>query len=168
MFADDVKIAFPISCLVNCNQLQSDITKLLEWSNLWELHFNEKKCRVMHFHFRKVFEYNYYLNNHVLTVDTTHQDLGIVLSVNLMWVPHFKLILSRAYKVLGLLCRVFSTFNVLNPSAFFISPLLDLTYFTVLLCGVLTFYPTFGPLKLCKEELPNSLFVTAHLTIRNV
>ena len=109
LFADDVKIAFPISCLVNCNQLQGDITKLLEWSNLWGLHFNEKKCRVMHFHFRKVFEYNYYLNNHVLTVDTTHKDIGIFLSVNLMWVPHFKLIISRAYKVLGLLCRVFST-----------------------------------------------------------
>ena len=63
LFADDVKIAFPISCLDNCNQLQGDITKLLEWSNLWKLHFNEEKCRVMDFHFRKVFEYNYYLNN---------------------------------------------------------------------------------------------------------
>ena len=39
LFADDVKIAFPISCLDNCNQLQGDITKLLEWSNIWELHF---------------------------------------------------------------------------------------------------------------------------------
>ena len=116
----------------------------------------------------KVFEYNYYLNNHVLTVDNTHKDIGIVFSVNLMWGPHFKLILSRAYKVLGLLRRVFPPFNVLNPSAFFISPLLDLTYFIVLLCGILIFYSTFGPLKLCKEELPNLLFVTAHLTIRNV
>ena len=45
----------------------------------------------------------------MLTVDTTHKDLGIVFSVNFMWGPHFKLILSRAYKVLGLLRRVFST-----------------------------------------------------------
>ena len=89
LFADDVKIAYPISCLDNCNQLQGDITKLFEWSNLWELHFNEKKCRIMHFHFRKVFEYNYSLNNHVLTVDTTHKDLGIVFSANLMRGPHF-------------------------------------------------------------------------------
>ena len=70
LFADDVKIAFPISCLDNSNQLQGDITNIFEWSNLWELHFNEKKCRIMHFHFRKkcrvmhfhfqkVFEYNY-------------------------------------------------------------------------------------------------------------
>ena len=63
LFADDVKIAFPISCLDNCNQLQGDITKLLEWSNLWELHFIEKKCRVMHLHFRKVFEYNYRISS---------------------------------------------------------------------------------------------------------
>ena len=89
LFADDVKIAYPISCLDNCNQLQGDITKLLEWSNLWELHFNEKKCRIMHFHFRKVFECNYSLNNHVLTVDTTHKDLGIFFSANRMRGPHF-------------------------------------------------------------------------------
>ena len=104
-----VKIAYPVSCVDKCNQLQGDITKLLEWNNLCELKFNEKKCRVMHFHFRKVFEYNYYLNNHVLTVDTTHKGLGIVFSANLMWGPHFKFTLSRAYKVLGLLRRVFST-----------------------------------------------------------
>ena len=106
MFADDVKFAFPISCLDNCNQLQGDITKLLEWSNLWKLHFNEKKCRIMNFHFRKVFEYNYYLN--VLTVDT-NKNLGIVFSANLMWGPHFKLILSRAYNVQGLLHSFFLT-----------------------------------------------------------
>ena len=107
MFADGVKIAFPISCLDNCNQLQGDITKLLEWSNLWELQFNEKKCRVMHFHFRKVLYLSITIT-HVLTVDTTHKDLGIVFSANLMWGPHFKLVLSRAYKVLGLLRRFFS------------------------------------------------------------
>ena len=44
----------------------------------------------------------------MLTVDTTHKNLGIEFSANLMWDPHFKLILSRAYKVLGLLQRVFS------------------------------------------------------------
>ena len=37
-----------LSCLDNCNQLQGDIAKLLEWSNHWELHLNEKKCNVMH------------------------------------------------------------------------------------------------------------------------
>ena len=45
----------------------------------------------------------------MLIVDTTHKDLGIVFSANIMWGPHFKLILSRAYKVLGLLHRLFST-----------------------------------------------------------
>ena len=78
LFAGDVKITFPISCLDNCNQLQGDITKLLEWSNLWELQFNEKKCCVMHFHFRKVFSITITLVIMCLTVDTTHKDLGIV------------------------------------------------------------------------------------------
>ena len=44
----------------------------------------------------------------VLTVDYSQRS-RYRFSANLMWGPHFKLILSRAYKVLGLLRRVFST-----------------------------------------------------------
>ena len=157
MFADDVKIAFPIYCLDNCNQLQGDITKLLEWSNLLELNFNEKKCRVMHFHFRKVFEYNTtHLNNHVLTVDNTHKDLGIIFSVNLMWGPHFKLILSIAYKVLGLLRGgVFPTIQCAQSKR--------ILYFTIVRPHLLYCSSLWHPHLLSDIRS----LETAHLTIRN-
>ena len=44
-FSDDVKIVLPVSCLDNCNQLQDDIAKLLEWSNLGELYLKGKVSR---------------------------------------------------------------------------------------------------------------------------
>ncbi len=33
--------------------LQGDIDELVEWSNDWQMLFNEKKCKIMHFEKRK-------------------------------------------------------------------------------------------------------------------
>ena len=40
LFADDTKIYRAIQCRKDHLQLQSDIDKLLEWSNMWQLKFN--------------------------------------------------------------------------------------------------------------------------------
>ena len=88
----------------------------------------------------------------MITIDTTHKDLEIVFSENLMWDHHFLLILTRLWECYYM--QVSPTFNVFNSSVFFTSILLDLTCSTVPFCGVLNFSVTLDPLKLCKEELP--------------
>ena len=107
-FADDVKCTLPVSGFDDCTQLQRDTARLLEWSHLWELPFNEKKC--ISTSRKYVCVTISYLNNLMLTVVNT-SDLGVVFSENLKWGPHYKMIVSRAYKILGLLHRVFSTIS---------------------------------------------------------
>ena len=41
LFADDTKCLFPISALLDCQLLQSDLDKLSNWSSEWKLLFNE-------------------------------------------------------------------------------------------------------------------------------
>ena len=47
MFADDTKIYRQITSREDALLLQSDINKLHEWSKIWQLHFNHKKCHVL-------------------------------------------------------------------------------------------------------------------------
>lgn len=58
---------------------------------------------------------NYHLNNKQISSNDKEKDLGLVVSANLNWQSHYQLISSKAYKVLGLLRRVFS--NSISVSA---------------------------------------------------
>ena len=90
----------------------------------------------------------------MITIDTTHKDLEIVFSENLMWDHHFLLILTRLWECYYM--QVFSNIQCVQFKCilYLKTILLDLTCSTVPFCGVLNFSVTFDPLKLCKEELP--------------
>ena len=43
-FADDAKLLRKIRNHKDCKKLQNDINKIYEWSKIWEMEFNAKKC----------------------------------------------------------------------------------------------------------------------------
>ena len=47
-FADDTKITASISSVEEQHILQTDLTRLMEWSEEWQMKFNVNKCKVMH------------------------------------------------------------------------------------------------------------------------
>ena len=47
-------------------------------------------------------------DNTILHTDS-HKDLGLVLSEDLSWNKHYTFIIARAYKILGLIRRTFSS-----------------------------------------------------------
>ncbi|CAI8031831.1 hypothetical protein GBAR_LOCUS18039 [Geodia barretti] len=51
--------------------------------------------------------FHYHLNGKQISSKTAQKDLGLLVSADLTWRSHYQLISSRAYKMLGLLRRVF-------------------------------------------------------------
>ena len=101
-----------IRSLSDCISLQHDLTSLSNWSDRWKLCFNELKCILMHFSTQNpVFQQNYVVNQHQLSVSSSVKDLGVILTSNLDFSEHYSSISSHAFKILGLLRRTFSCCN---------------------------------------------------------
>ena len=69
--ADDTKIIASISSAEERNILQTYLTRLMEWSEEWQIKFNVNKCKVMHFGYNNP-SYEYSMNDEVL-IDTEEE-----------------------------------------------------------------------------------------------
>ena len=111
-FADDTKSIKTISNTIDSFHLQEDINNLNEWSKQWNLLFNTSKIYQISFKCKS--QTNYAIGNIPITKVDKHKDLGVILSSNLSWEAHYNFIAAKAYKILGLLRRTFSTFNSIS------------------------------------------------------
>ena len=108
LFADDAKCIMPISSQLDSAHLQNDLSRISEWCLKWNLYLNEDKCSTIHYKARSSTIFNYYLKDQQVSTKGMEKDLGLIVSADLNWQPHYQLITSKAYKMLGLLRRVFS------------------------------------------------------------
>jgi hypothetical protein len=44
LFADDSFLYLGIDCTDDCNQLQKDLDKLVNWASEWQMKFNASRC----------------------------------------------------------------------------------------------------------------------------
>ena len=75
-FADDTKIISPIQSDVDAANMQRDVDKLLQWSEVRQMQFNVNKCKVMHIGKLKV-EHEYSMKGQKLETVTEEKDLEI-------------------------------------------------------------------------------------------
>ena len=110
LFADDTKCFKAIHDSQDSHSLQLDIHQLSSWSHRWSLFFNEQKCVSIRFSLKApaLISHTYYVNGEPALLHDTYRDLGIIMSNNISWTAHYQHILSKAYKMLHLLRRVFS------------------------------------------------------------
>ena len=82
LFADDLKVWATVSTAAEGPYLQSELNRVVEWTDRWMLPINEEKCAVMHFGPGNP-QNQYYLGTHPIRVVDVERDLGVMSSSSL-------------------------------------------------------------------------------------
>ena len=105
-FADNTKVAQPISTEEDRNSLQAALDGLVHWADLWGMAFNVAKCKVMHIGHGNP-QYDYTMQNMPLSVTEEERDLGVVTSFRLKPGAQCAKAARTAQRVLGQIARAF-------------------------------------------------------------
>jgi len=132
LFADDTKASIGFTYEVECESLQDDINRLVNWSERWQLSFNAKKCKSMHLGTKNP-RHTYSMkdiegNETMIAATDEEKDLGVYLDPKLSFKTHIAKVISKANSIAGLVIRNFkhldtTTFSTLYKAL--IRPVLE-------------------------------------------
>ena len=105
-FADDTKIGGKVNTIADCESIQNDLNKLINWSEDWQMKFNVDKCKVMHFGDKNI-NYKYHMFDVPLMEVNDEKDLGIIISNDLKNSKQCIAASKKANKMLGFIARNF-------------------------------------------------------------
>jgi hypothetical protein len=106
LFADDALLYKEVTSEDDARQLQSDLTRLEQWSKQWQMSFNPKKCIVQRVHkSRNPIIRDYQLLGHTLDTSQHSTFLGVQISSDLSWDQHITNIAAKANRSLGFVRR---------------------------------------------------------------
>ena len=110
MFADDTKIFRLITSREDAIKLQEDISKLEEWTRVWQVHFNHTKCHVLTLgKFENIrYAHNYTIMGNELEHVADEKDLGITIDGDLNFEEHISRKIRVANGIVGQIRRSFS------------------------------------------------------------
>ena len=110
MFADDTKIFRQITSREDAVELQSDLEKLEQWSEKWELKFNAGKCHVLTLgKFENIqYAYRYTVSDNELEHVPDEKDLGVTIDGELKFEEHIANKIRIANGIVGQIRRSFS------------------------------------------------------------
>ena len=105
-FADDTKILGKVKTDNDREIIKNDIIKFMEWSEMWQMPFNVKKCKVMHIgNLNPKLEYE--MKGEKIEVVEQETDLGIELNNQLKWDAQCRKSAKKGNQILGLIYRTF-------------------------------------------------------------
>ena len=85
----------------DCLELQKDLDKIYEWSQMWKLEFNTKKCHVLEMgKSARRPAWNYKMGEEVIT-KRKEKDLGVIIQDNLSPEKHINGIFGSTYNFLS-------------------------------------------------------------------
>lgn len=112
IYADDMKILFPINSIEDAQQLQDDLIRLEHYCFNNKLNLNVSKCYICSYT-RKPYPiiFDYKLKNNNVTRVNFIRDLGITFDSKLLFDDHINNIVNKASRALGFILRISSDFN---------------------------------------------------------
>ena len=105
-FADDTKLGGNASSIKKIEELHSDLIKIGEWSERWQMPFNLDKCKVMHIGPANP-RTNYSLLGRDITSTDLEKDLGVLISSDLKFSKQCIEVEKKAQRLLGYIKRQF-------------------------------------------------------------
>ena len=111
IYADDTKAFTEIKSEEDRAKLQYSIDQMFRWSQDWQLHFNQTKCKILHIGENNP-KYSYFIGegNNRTEIETTslEKDLGVLVDNNLNFENHIDYIIKKACQKKAQILRNFS------------------------------------------------------------
>ena len=116
LFADDVKIFKKISNVIDCEDLQSDLTAFSAWCSKWKMTVNLSKCLFINFSLKRGLNiiFNYSLFGCILPHVTQVSDLGVLFSSNMSFSAHIDMVVKKSFRMLGFVRRTMKEVHDVN------------------------------------------------------
>ena len=105
LYADDAKLYRNIKSRQDVLSLQNDLNVLFLWSKIWRMNFNISKCKFMSICRKVKLDFDYSINNNILSRVTEINDLGINITSKLSWCENVKTVSSKAHSMVGMIKR---------------------------------------------------------------
>jgi hypothetical protein len=113
LVADNTKVYAAVNNTDEIDSLQSDIERLMNWSDTWLLKFNKSKCK--HTHLGPETGTSYSMLDDTIELSNEGKDLGITIDSKLNFQQHIHIQVKKANKKLGIINR---TFNYMDKEMF--------------------------------------------------
>ena len=102
-FADDTKVFRTVKTDADKETVQDDLTKLVKWSEKWQMLFNFGKCKCIHIEHGNVSK-DYFMGNTILGTSVKH-DLRVTVSADMTVSDQSGLAAAKGNQILGLIRR---------------------------------------------------------------
>jgi len=126
-FADDNKLHRSVNNQEDSICLQKDLETVVEWAHRWQMQFNVKKCKVVHFG-KGNLGFTYSMEGQCLEDVDFEKDLGVLVSKDLKVPRQCQESYSKANRMLGLISRTIKYKNqkvLMNLYKSMVSPHLE-------------------------------------------
>ena len=113
IFADDIKTYNKDS---NSDIIQQDLDALYTWAQIWQLRFNVKKCKTVHYG-KNNQVYQYTMNFEDIETASEEKDLGVTFQQDLKFSSHIAEKVNKANSILSLIVRTFDYLEKVSKGA---------------------------------------------------